>query len=407
MATPETSPPGRQTRLLAILAAALLALLAGGYFMFLRTDYVLLYGDLRASDAAALVTELERRGVSYKLADGGASILVPTAEADNVRIGVAGANLPMNGEVGFELFNESSMGLTEFAQKINYQRALQGELSRTIMAMDGVEMARVHLALPERALFRGSRSEPRAAVTVIAKRGRVIDEARVTGIQRLVASSISDLTIANVIVLDGLGRIISASGPDPLQQPALPPELASAQADYLARTRAAVAGIDPGASYEVRLALVPLAALAAPPQGAARLEPRPFLLRIAIVTATPLPAEKQQLVLAALGREVGLDESAGDSLSFSIGSPSALAGATAAPVVAAPIAEARPLPAAIPPARAAWVPESWPLILAALALLAVMVVGARRSRRSERAEREAFATRIRGQIASRSEAHAA
>lgn len=153
----------------AILAAVLLALFAL-YWFVLRTDYVPVFERLTQNDAAAVVAELTERKIDHRLADGGTTILIAAEQADQARLDIASSELPLRGQMGFELFNESDMGLTEFAQKINYQRALQGELARTIMLLDGVDNARVHLALPERALFRGARSAPTAAVTLICVR---------------------------------------------------------------------------------------------------------------------------------------------------------------------------------------------------------------------------------------------
>lgn len=199
----------RQWIVLAAIFTIVITLLSVGYFLFLQPNYVVVVQGLRPSDAAPLVAELEKEGVAYRLADGGTTILVPEDRADATRIAIAGADVSARGEVGFELFNKSDMGLTNFAQKINYQRALQGELARTIMQEDGVESARVHLALPERTLFRAERSEPKAAVTLAMKPGQTADPARVAGIQRLVAAAVPDMPESKVVVLDSAGRVIS------------------------------------------------------------------------------------------------------------------------------------------------------------------------------------------------------
>ncbi|MEI9851949.1 MAG: flagellar basal-body MS-ring/collar protein FliF [Sphingomonas sp.] len=205
--------PRAQLLLLAGIFAAVTAVLAAGYFLFLRADYVVLAQNLRPADASLVVAELDKRGAAYRLRDGGGTILVPEDQADATRVAIAGSDAAAHGQIGFELFNKSDMGLTNFAQKINYQRALQGELMRTIAMMDGVESARVHLALPERALFRGDRSPPRAAVTVAMKPGQTADPSRVAGIQRLVAAAVPDLPETGVVVLDASGRVISPSAP--------------------------------------------------------------------------------------------------------------------------------------------------------------------------------------------------
>ncbi|MEO7680129.1 MAG: flagellar basal-body MS-ring/collar protein FliF, partial [Sphingomonas sp.] len=175
---PAWAPP-RQWRLIAVLLAGICLLLALGYYWFLRADYTVLYTGLRPADASAIVTQLDAKGLSHRLRDGGTTILVPADQVDTGRLAIAGSDVGAKGAVGFELFNKSDMGLTDFAQKINYQRALQGELARTIMTMDAVETARVHLAIPERSLFRTNRSDPKAAVEVVAKIGQTLTTERV------------------------------------------------------------------------------------------------------------------------------------------------------------------------------------------------------------------------------------
>ncbi len=189
MVTERARMPRNQMLLFGALFAAVVGLLALGYFLFVRADYVVLFQGLRPADASVVVTELDKRGTPYRLGDAGTTILVPEGEADAARVALAGSDAAARGQIGFELFNKSDMGLTNFAQKINYQRALQGELVRTIMLMDGVDSARVHLAIPERTLFRGDRAEPKAAVTVAMKPGQTADPARVAGIQQLVAAA--------------------------------------------------------------------------------------------------------------------------------------------------------------------------------------------------------------------------
>src|SRR5690606_28469829 len=162
----------KQLIVFAGLFSAVVILLSLGYFLFLKPDFGVLYEDIRETDAAAIVAELEAEGIEYRVADNGHRVLVPREDIDQARVLVAGSGIAMGGVVGFELFNDSDMGLTEFAQKVNYQRALQGELARTIMMMDAVEFARVHLSIPERSLFRADASEPKAAVTVERQRGR-------------------------------------------------------------------------------------------------------------------------------------------------------------------------------------------------------------------------------------------
>src|SRR5262249_5495561 len=141
--------------------------------------------------------------------DGGATIRVPRDLVAKTRVGIANQDLPLKGTIGFELFSKSDLGLTEQAQRINYQRALQGELARTIMGMDSVDFAPVHLAIPEPTYSPGAGRPPRAAVSVQTRPGRQLSADTVRGIQRLVAATVPDLNVADVVVLDQAGRVVS------------------------------------------------------------------------------------------------------------------------------------------------------------------------------------------------------
>jgi flagellar M-ring protein FliF len=147
-------------------AGAVLLLTGWLAFWALAQDYQVLFVDLASQDAAAMIGELDKMKVPYKIGEGGTSILVPKDMVYKTRIKMMGRDLPLRGAVGFELFNNTDFGMTEFAQKVNYQRALQGELTRTIMAIEEVQSVRVHLALPEQGLFKKSLSKPKASITL-------------------------------------------------------------------------------------------------------------------------------------------------------------------------------------------------------------------------------------------------
>lgn len=206
---PPDSAPISRPRLLAIVFGAAAIVLALWYFLAVRRDYAVLYEDLRAPQAAAVVTALETDGVPYRLAHGGRQILVPADEADALRLRLSGAELPVAGAAGFELFNESDMGYTDFAQRIRYQRAMQGELARTILMIEGVLDARVHISMPERRLFRSEERRAEAAVTLVMRSREDETPDRIEGIQRLVAASVPDLAASDVVVLNARGQIIS------------------------------------------------------------------------------------------------------------------------------------------------------------------------------------------------------
>lgn len=198
----------RQYRRFAVILAVVSSLLVTVYFIVLRLDYDVLFSDLKPVDAAAVIEELELQGVSYRLAEGGRTVEVPSGQADAVRLSIVGSNMSSKGLVGFELFNETEMGLTDFAQKIKYQRALQGELARSIMMMDGIDVARVHIAMPERAMFRNVDTRPTAAITIVTEIGTQLTEDRIDGIQRLVAAAVPELNASDVVILDEQGQIV-------------------------------------------------------------------------------------------------------------------------------------------------------------------------------------------------------
>lgn len=402
------SPRG-QWMVLGGVFAGIVLLLGVGYFLFLRTDYVVLAEGLRPADASAVVAELDKAGRPYRLSDGGATILVPADQADATRVAIAGSDVAARGEIGFELFNKSDMGLTNFAQKINYQRALQGELVRTIIAMEGVESARVHLALPERTLFRGDRAEPKAAVTVTMKPGQSADPARVLGIQRLVAAAVPDLPEAKVVVLDGSGRVISAAPPVETEEVrgADIEERQAVEHYYRARARGEIERRLPTLKFDLRV-------LALPVQGATPAAAgestgwtpsgeganRNFRLRFILVTETGLAAEEQDVARGAVIQASGSDLANGDTLLFQTGPiepPAPVTQPSAAPLAAAP-AMAPPSQPALRSDRG-WTFEWFAVsgLLAAAAVLLWMLRGRRRTRLAPE-EHEAFADRLRRQL---------
>lgn len=188
----------------------ILALALAAAWWVLRGRNAVLFADLEPGDAAAVVAELERMKVSYRLGDDGTQILVPEEQVHAVRLKLLGSGLPMSGGIGFEVFDDAEFGMTEFAQRINFQRALQGELTRTIMSLKEVKYARVHLVLPEASLFRQSQTPPSAAVTLFLKPGAALGRAQIEGIQRLVSASVQGLAADAVTIVDRLGTTLSA-----------------------------------------------------------------------------------------------------------------------------------------------------------------------------------------------------
>jgi flagellar M-ring protein FliF len=207
---------------LAVLGGTTLALL--GFFGWLITEastppQSLLYGGLDMADAAKVVAQLDATNVPYELGNGGTSVFVPADQVARTRIALAEQGLPSGGTVGYELFDKSNaLGTTSFQQNVNLVRALEGELARTIQAIDSVKSARVHVVLPRRELF--SRDKPEASASVLLQmRGRAqLTASQVAGIQQLIASAVPSLSPEHISIVDTNGTLLSENreGSDPV-----------------------------------------------------------------------------------------------------------------------------------------------------------------------------------------------
>jgi len=197
------SQRGRAGLIAGVLAIVLVT--AAAAWWLLRTEYQALFTDLRPQDAQAMTTELERLKIPYLLGDNGTSILVDKATVHATRIKLMGKELPLQGAVGLELFNNTDFGMTEFAQKINYQRALQGELTRTIQSLSEVREVRVLLALPEQGLFKQATSKAKASITLTMRQGQALRPEQVVGVQRLVAAAVPGMATQDVTIVDSHG----------------------------------------------------------------------------------------------------------------------------------------------------------------------------------------------------------
>jgi flagellar M-ring protein FliF len=195
---------GARFGLIVGVVVVVLATVALGFWA-LQTNYQVLFADLAPQDAATMVAELDRMKTPYRLSEGGSTILVPGDVVYQTRLKLVGRDLPLRGAVGFELFNDSEVGMTEFAQKVNYQRALQGELTRTIQSLDEVQSVRVHLVFSEQALFRKNGTQAKASVTIAVKPGKSLDQAQIQGIQRLVGAAVPDIKPGDVTIVDQHG----------------------------------------------------------------------------------------------------------------------------------------------------------------------------------------------------------
>jgi flagellar M-ring protein FliF len=177
------------------------------------TEYQPAFSNLKDEDAAAVVAKLKEAKIPYEVERG--TIRVPAGQVEDVKLLVAAAGIVKQGSgAGFEIFSQPHFGLTEFAEKINYQRALEGELSRSIGRLDAVEAARVHLTLPEQSLFVSQKKDPTAAAVIQLKQSRKLDQAQVQGIVQLIAGSVEGLKPDAVTVMDTAGNVLTERGAD-------------------------------------------------------------------------------------------------------------------------------------------------------------------------------------------------
>ena len=174
-------------------------------------DLQLLYANLSEKDASAIVDNLKTQNIPYELSNQGKTIRVPSNQVHEVRLKMASEGLPEGSEVGLEIFDKTALGMTDFIQKLNYQRALQGELARTIKTLDSISSARVHLVIPKQTLFIREKAKGKASVTIKTNAGRTLSQHQVQGIIHLISSSVEGITADNVVVVDDKGRLLSGS----------------------------------------------------------------------------------------------------------------------------------------------------------------------------------------------------
>ncbi len=174
-----------------------------------RADYKTLYTNLDPEDAGVILTKLKEKKIPYRIAGDGRSILVPAKQVYETRMELASQGLPQGGQVGFELFDTTKLGMSEFAQNVNFQRALQGELARTINRFGEVESSRVHIVMSEKSLFVDQEQPASASVVLKLRRGRWLSQDQVNGIVHLVSSSVPRLAPENVTVVDSSGKMLA------------------------------------------------------------------------------------------------------------------------------------------------------------------------------------------------------
>jgi flagellar M-ring protein FliF len=172
-------------------------------------DYQILFSNLAQEDAGEMVAKLKEKKIPFQLSPSGTSISVPKEAVYDVRLALTAEGLPKGGGVGFEVFDRTSLGVTDFVQKLNYQRAMQGELARTIKQIKEVEQARVHIVTPKESLFVEEQKKPTASVFLKTRAGMTLSASQVEGIVHLVASAIEGLEPNHITVVDTSGRILS------------------------------------------------------------------------------------------------------------------------------------------------------------------------------------------------------
>jgi len=189
--------------------AAVIAIVAVAFLWARQPEYKVLYSNLSDRDGGEVLAALSQLNIPYKVAEGGSVILVPAQQVYDLRLKLAAQGLPKGGAVGFELMETQKFGISQFAEQVNYQRALAGELARTIQALANVQSARVHLAIPRPSVFVREAQQPSASVLVSLYPGRVLDAGQVSAIAHLVASSVPELSARNVTVVDQAGNLLS------------------------------------------------------------------------------------------------------------------------------------------------------------------------------------------------------
>jgi flagellar M-ring protein FliF len=207
--------------------AAIIALIAGAVMWSRTPDYRVLFSNLSERDAGSVVTTLAQMNVPYKTEAGG-TIMVPSDQVYDLRFKLASQGLPKGDAVGFELMDSPKLGMTQFQEQVTYQRALEGELARTIQALDSIASARVHLAIPKPSVFIRDQQKPSASVLVNLYSGHSLEGPQVSAIVHLVASSVPELDAKNVTVVDQAGNLLTTKGDLSSLQ-----GLSSGQLDYL------------------------------------------------------------------------------------------------------------------------------------------------------------------------------
>lgn len=207
-----TRTAGGQKIVLALGVAIAVAVMGAVWMWGQQPDYRVLFSNFSDRDGGAIVAELEKMNIPYKYAEGGGAVLVPADRVHDARLKLASQGLPKGGNVGFELMENQKLGSSQFVERVNFQRAMEGELARSIESVSAVQAARVHLAMPKDSVFVSEQKAPTASVLLNLHPGRVLDLQQISAIVHLVASSVPELPIKNVTVVDQNGNLLSETG---------------------------------------------------------------------------------------------------------------------------------------------------------------------------------------------------
>lgn len=199
----------QQKILLMVAVAAIIALAVASSTWIKQSDYRVLFSNISERDGGSIIAALEQMNVPYRFSESGSAILVPSASVHEARLRLATQGLPKGGGVGFELMENQKFGISQFAEQVNYQRGLEGELARTIQSVGAVQNARVHLAIPKPTVFVREELKPSASVLLNLYPGRSLEPSQIAGIQNLVAASVPSLAVASVTILDQSGAMLS------------------------------------------------------------------------------------------------------------------------------------------------------------------------------------------------------
>lgn len=199
---------------LVLAGAAAVALLVVLALWAREPEYRVLFSNLGEADGGQVISELEKRQIPYRLSEGGHAILVPAAQMNALRLQLAEQGLPKGGNVGFELMDKQAFGVSQFAEQLNYQRGLEGELARTIESLGPIASARVHLVMARQSVFVREREPARASVMLNLQPGRELGQSQANAIAHLVSSSVADLSIDGVTIVDQSGRLLSQNPSD-------------------------------------------------------------------------------------------------------------------------------------------------------------------------------------------------